>query len=88
VRHEGASRIPVGACRRRQVNIPKPSQISSDFIFGNAPNDDAYRQVVDVDHEVVIRIELILFVGFLLAVIAVTVTVIVLAIRRQRQRRA
>jgi hypothetical protein len=54
--------------------------------FGNASNDDAYRQVVFVDHDVVIPIELILFVGFLFAVIAVTMTVIVLAIRRQRRR--
>jgi len=75
-----------GYLTKLEVNIPKPEQISSDFTFGNAPNDDAYRQVVYVDHDVVIPIELILFAGFLFAVIAVTVTVIVLAVRRRRRR--
>jgi hypothetical protein len=31
------------------VNIPEPSQISSDFAFENAPSDGAYRRVVFVD---------------------------------------
>jgi hypothetical protein len=75
-----------GYLTKIQVNISKPAQISSDFTFGNAPNDDAYRQVVYVDHDVVIPIELILFVGFLLAAIAATV--IFLLVRRQRRRHA
>jgi hypothetical protein len=69
-----------GYLTKIQVNIPKPAQISSDFTFGNAPNDDAYRQVVYVDHDVVIPIELILFVGFLL--VAIAATVIFLLVRR------
>jgi hypothetical protein len=69
-----------GYLTKIQVNIPKPVQISSDFTFGNAPNDDAYRQVVYVDHDVVIPIELILFVGFLL--VAIAATVIFLLVRR------
>ncbi len=68
------------------VDIAKPAQISSDFTFGNAPNDDAYRQVVFVDHNVAIPLELILLAGFLFAVIAATV--VVWAVLKQRRRRA
>jgi hypothetical protein len=75
-----------GYLTKIQVNIPKPARISSDFTFGNAPNDDTYRQVVYVDHDVVIPIQLILFAGFALAAIAATV--IFLLVRRQRRRRA
>ncbi len=69
------------------VNIPKPSQISSDFAFGNAPNDDAYRQVVYQDHDVVIPIELLVFAVLVLVVIAATVTVLFI-VRRHRRRGA
>lgn len=75
-----------GYLTKLQVNIPKPERISSDFTFGNAANDDTYRQVIYVDHDVLIPIELILFAGFVFAVIAATV--IVLVVRRQRRRRA
>jgi hypothetical protein len=75
-----------GYLTKIQVNIPKPAQIASDFTFANAANDDAYRQVIYVDHDVVIPIELIVFAGFLFTVIAATV--IVLVVRGQRRRRA
>ena len=68
-----------------QVNIPKPSQISSDFTFGNAPGDDAYRQVVYVDRNVAIPIELVLLAALLIGAIAATV--IILVVLRQRRRR-
>jgi hypothetical protein len=71
---------------RIQVDITNPARISSDFTFGNAPNDDAYRQVVYVDHDVAIPIALILFAGFVFA--AICATVIVLVVLRQRRRRA
>jgi hypothetical protein len=69
-----------------QVKIPKPSQISSDFTFANASNDDAYRQVVYVDHDVSIPVELILFAVLLFTVIAATVIIVVF--RRKGRRRA
>ncbi len=67
------------------VNVPKPSQISSDFTFGNAPKDDAYRQVVYQDRDVVIPIELVVFVG-LVVLIAAIVTALLVVPRRRRRR--
>jgi hypothetical protein len=75
-----------GYLTKLQMNIPKPVQISSDFTFANAPNDDAYRQVVYVDRDVVIPIELIVFAGFLFIVIAVAVPVVIFVVRRRGQR--
>jgi hypothetical protein len=74
-----------GYLTKISVNIPKPSQISSDFTFGNAPNDDAYRQVVYQDHDVVIPIELLAFAGVVILAIAGTVTTRVVRRRRRRQ---
>jgi hypothetical protein len=68
-----------------QVNIAAPSQISSDFAFGNAPSDDAYRQVVYVDHNVAIPIVFVLLAALLVG--AVAATVIILVVLRQRRRR-
>jgi hypothetical protein len=70
-----------GYLTKIQVNIPTPARISSDFTFGNAANDDAYRQVIYVNRDVVIPIEPIVFAGFVLIVIAATV--IVLVVRRR-----
>jgi hypothetical protein len=75
-----------GYVTKIQVNIPTPSQISSDFTFGNAPSDDAYRQVVYVDRNVAIPIELILFAAFVFAVIVAMVAIV--AVRSQRRQRA
>ncbi len=66
------------------VNIPKPAQISSDFTFGNAANDDAYRQVVYHDHTVVIPIELVAFVGLVLLIAAIVIALFVVRHRRRR----
>jgi hypothetical protein len=74
-----------GYLTKMQVNIPKPAQISSDFTFGNAANDDGYRQVIYVDRDVVIPIELVVFAGFLFMVIAATVIVLVVRGRRRRR---
>ncbi len=74
-----------GYLTKLQVNIAQPDRISSDFTFGHAANDDTYRQVIYVDHDVVIPIELILFAGFVLAVIAATVIVLVVRSRRRRR---
>lgn len=75
-----------GYLTKLQVNIPKPDQISSDFSFANAANDDAYRQVVYVDRNAVIPIELIVFAVFLFVVIAVAVPVAIFALRRRGRR--
>jgi hypothetical protein len=75
-----------GYLTKLQVNIPQPERISSDFAFANAPNDDAYRQVVYVDRDMVIPVELIVFVGFVIAIVAVAATVLTVAIRRRRRR--
>ncbi|MBW0017307.1 MAG: DUF2330 domain-containing protein [Mycobacterium sp.] len=68
------------------VNIPAPKQISSDFSFGNAPNDDAYRQVVYEDHDIVIPLELVIFAVLVFA--AITAAVIVVVAVRSGSRRA
>ena len=74
-----------GYLTKMQVNIPKPVRISSDFTFGDAANDDGYRQVIYVDRDVVIPIELVVFAGFLFMVIAATVIVLVVRGRRRRR---
>lgn len=65
-----------------RVDIPQPSRISSDFGFGDAPNDAAYRQVIVVDQDVDVPIALIPVAGFLFNVIVATVVVLVLRRRR------
>src|SRR5258708_806695 len=66
------------------VNIPKPAHISSDFSFGNAPDDEAFRQEVVVYDYVDIPLEPILLV---IAVIAATVIFLVVRGRRRRRSR-
>lgn len=75
-----------GYLTKLQVNIPKPEQISSDFTFANAANDEAYRQVIYVDRNAVIPIELIAFAVFVFVVVAIAVPVVFFAVRRRRQR--
>lgn len=67
-----------------QVVIPDPSRISSDFAFGNAPNDDPYRQVVVIDHDVFIPVELVLLAGFLFVGIVAAVVILVVLRRRRK----
>jgi hypothetical protein len=74
-----------GYLTKISVNIPKPSQISSDFAFGNAPKDDAYRQVVYRDRDVVIPIELIVFVGLVALIAAIVTALVVVRLRRRRR---
>ena len=64
------------------VNIPKPAQISSDFSFGNAPNDDAVRQEAVAYDYVDVPLEPI---GLVIVVIAIVIFVVV---RRRRRRRS
>ncbi|HTQ21409.1 DUF2330 domain-containing protein [Mycobacterium sp.] len=69
---------------KMQMNIPKPSKISSDFAFGNAPNDDPYRQVVYVEHDEVIPIELIILATLLFGGVVAAVAFVVFLRRRRR----
>ncbi|KZS59094.1 hypothetical protein A4G26_12815 [Mycobacterium kansasii] len=74
---------------KTQVDVYQTSQISSDFTFGNAPDDDAYRQLVVAYDNVAIPIVVILFAGFLMAVIVAEVVLFVVFRRRglgQRRR--
>jgi hypothetical protein len=73
-----------GYLTKIQMDIPEPAQISSDFAFGNAPNDDAYRQVVYVDRDVAIPIELILLAASIFGV-AITVGVVISVVLRRRR---
>ncbi|OBA83387.1 hypothetical protein A9W99_08650 [Mycobacterium sp. 1164966.3] len=68
---------------KMQIDIPKPAQITSDFEFGNAANDDPYRQVVYVDRDVGIPIEPILFVVLLFGAV-LTAVVVIVVLRRRR----
>jgi hypothetical protein len=61
-----------------------PEQISSDFSFANAPNDDAYRQVVVVNRDAIIPIELVVL--GLLVFAGIVATVGFLTVRRRRRR--
>lgn len=74
---------------KTQVDVYQPSEISSDFTFGNAPNDDTYRQLVVVYDNVAIPIVVILFAGLLMAGIVAAVVLFVVFRRRglgQRRR--
>jgi hypothetical protein len=72
-----------GYVTKMQVDISKPAQITSDFAFGNAPNDDAYRQVVYVNDNVDIPIEPILLAALLFG--GVITAVLVFVVRRRRR---
>ena len=76
-----------GYLTKLQVDIAKPTQISSDFAFGNAPNDDTYRQVVYVDRNMNIPIEPILLAALLFGGM-ITAAVVIFVVRRRRRRRA
>lgn len=66
-----------------EVNA-NPEQISSDFSFGNAPNDDAYRQVLVVERDAIIPIDLIALALLVFGGIAATVGFLVVRSRRRR----
>lgn len=65
---------------KTQIDITRTSGITSDFTFGNAPDDDPYQQVIDVDDDVTVPSELV--VPVLLAAVIVAAVVIR---RRRRQ---
>ncbi len=71
---------------KAQMDIARTSSITSDFTFGNAANDDPYRQVIVVNDDVVFPLELVLA-GFALTVIVVAV-VLLAVLRRNRRRRS
>lgn len=75
-----------GYLTKTDVDIAQTSRITSDFTFGNAANDDAYRQVTVVDDYVSVPIELVMLGGLLLAV--VVAGVVLLVVLRRRRRRA
>jgi hypothetical protein len=64
------------------VNIAKPAHISSDFSFGNAPDDEAFRQEAVVYDYVDVPLEPI---GFVIVVIA---AIVIFVVRRRRRRRS
>ena len=64
------------------VEIADPSRITSDFAFGDAPNDDAYRQVLVVNDDIVIPLVAIVFVLF------VSEIVVAVVLLRRRRRKA
>lgn len=68
-----------------QVDITQTSGITSDFIFGNAANDDPYRQIKIVNDDVVIPLEVVLLAGLLTLVAAGVLLTVIL--RRSRRRR-
>ncbi|CAM4367700.1 hypothetical protein MB901379_04690 [Mycobacterium basiliense] len=64
------------------VDVYQTSRISSDFAFGNAPTDDAYRQTIVVYDHVTIPVVALLLAGLLLA-IPVAGAVILLIVRHR-----
>jgi hypothetical protein len=66
-----------------EVNA-KPEQISSDFSFANAPNDDTYRQVLVVNDDIAIPIDLIALALLVFGGIAATVLFLTVRSRRRR----
>lgn len=75
-----------GYLTKMKIDIPKPEQITSDFEFSDARNDDAYRQVVYDEHDVTIPIELILFAGLVFGALVVSAVVIYVVLRDRRRR--
>jgi hypothetical protein len=74
-----------GYLTKTQVDIAQTSGITSDFMFGNAPSDDPYRQVNFVNDDVVVPLELVLLGGLLTIVVAAVLLMVIL--RRHRRRR-
>lgn len=67
---------------KTEMDIYQTSKITSDFTFGNAPNDDAFRQVVVINDYIDIPVELVVLAAILITVVTV---VIVLLLRGQRR---
>ncbi|OBJ61031.1 DUF2330 domain-containing protein [Mycobacterium sp. 1423905.2] len=71
-----------GYLTKTRVDIDQTSGITSDFAFGNAPNDDPQREVRIVADDVVIPVEALVLTAVVLAAIAATLVVL----RRRRSR--
>lgn len=67
-----------------QVDIAQTSSITTDFTFGNAVNDDPYRQVRIVNDDATIPLDLIALGG----VAVIGVVVLALVLRNSRRRRS
>ncbi|MCV6977110.1 DUF2330 domain-containing protein [Mycobacterium bourgelatii] len=74
-----------GYLTKIQVDIDETSRISSDFTFGNAPNDESYRQVQIVYDDATIPLELLVAV---VLVVLVVVGLVGFVLVRRRTRRA
>ncbi len=72
---------------KTQVDIYQTSRITSDFTFGNAPDDDPYQRVIIVYDNVAIPIAMLLLV-VLPIVVGVAGAAVLLALRRRRRRAA
>ncbi len=72
---------------KSKVDIFQPNSITSDFTFGNAANDDAYREVIVVNDDVAFPLELVFLAGFALTVV-VAAGVLLVVLRRNRRRTA
>lgn len=72
---------------KAQVDIARTASITSDFTFGDAANDDPYRQVIVVNDDVAFPLELVWLGGFALTVVVAAVVLVVL-LRRNRRRRS
>lgn len=70
---------------KTQVDIVRTASITSDFTFGNAANDDPYRQVIVVNDDVVFPLEFVLLGGLAATIV---LAVVVLGVMRRRGRRA
>jgi hypothetical protein len=76
-----------GYLTKTRVDIAQTSRITSDFAFGNAPNDDPYRQLTIVNDDVAVPLPLLWLAGFVLTVIVAAVVFMVILRRHRRRRR-
>lgn len=74
-----------GYLTKTQVDISQTSSISSDFTFGDAPNDDAYRQTHIVYDDVAIPLVLLIPAVLVVAGVAIGAFVAVRRVRRRTQ---
>lgn len=72
---------------KTQVDIARPSSITTDFTFGDAANDDPYRQVIVLNDDVAVPPALGWLAGFAVTV-TVAAVVLLVVVRRNRRRRS
>lgn len=66
------------------VQISDPGTIKSDFVFGPAPNDDPYQQVIYRDQDENLTL-IVLTAAFLIDVVIVAVVVLIIVVRGRRK---